>query len=241
MLKLTLGLLALPAFAAEPSSPPPGAALVMRIEWKGEALPPGSEVKREDDRLFLSIKQTTAAPVTLALWHKSDPGIRTKCYALRGTICYSDVEGTGYLELWSQFPGTPAPASYFSRTLADAGPMKKISGTSAWRTIWIPFDATQSATLPQKLNLNLVLPSTGSVNVSDLELYQFSDAGAMWAALNGSDAGGTEITPSPSSRRKWHYGIIGAVAAGFSVLSALALSMRRRQAERRRMRAMDRR
>ena len=145
------------------------------------------------------------------------------------------------MELLNLFLYESSHTRFFSRTLADVGPMKKISGTSPWRTVWIPFDATESKTLPEALDLNLVLPGSGSVELSSLELYQFADAGAMWAALS-NDA--REMAKSPFSRSPFsiNWGLIAiiGITASIGILGAIGLILRRRKAERRRMRAMDR-
>jgi hypothetical protein len=58
------------------------------------------------------------------------PKITTDFYALTGEVRYDNVEGDGFLEMWSHFG---EQAAYFSRTLGVAGPMAKLTGTSDWR------------------------------------------------------------------------------------------------------------
>jgi hypothetical protein len=235
---IPLVFLTLTAFATivtAQSTPPPGATLVTKVEWQPEALPPG--MKLVDGRSSLVVEKTADAPTSYPVWHKSQPGVQTKCYALRGSLRYQSIQGIGYMELWNQFPGTPEPARYFSRTLAEAGPMKKISGDSDWRTVWIPFDGTESKVLPERLDLNLVLPATGTVELSNFELYQFADAGAMWAAVAES-VNTTQRPPSPFSGTGRMILILAGLLAIYAIITATI--KRRRHLERRRMRAMDR-
>lgn len=89
-------------------------------------------------------------------------------YALRGQVRYDNVEGIGYLEMWNYFPGG---GQYFSRTLAEQGPMMKLKGTSGWRPFVLPFDAT-GAPPPLRLVVNVVLQGRGIVYLGPLELTE---------------------------------------------------------------------
>lgn len=222
---------------ALPALLPPGAALVRTIAWEAAAAPAGAVVQPKglDGAAVLFLRKTETAPMNLPLW-SAQPGLHAKCYALHGRMKYRDVPGSGYLELWNEFspetPGQPAP-KYFSRTLAESGPLGKIAGSSDWRTVWVPFDATQSKTLPSKLTLNLVLPGPGEVTLSKLELFEFADAGAMWAAV-GSGSGA--VTTDERRLARWLFFGIG---AGALTVILLVYWLRRRQRDERRMRAMD--
>ncbi|MDB6173400.1 MAG: hypothetical protein JWL59_2711 [Chthoniobacteraceae bacterium] len=212
---------------------PPGAALVKQIEWSKVALPPEAKLEgaTAETGSFVSIVNPEEKPVSVTLFSIKEPGIRTKCYALRGRIRYREVAGIGYLQLWNEFETTGAPPSrYFTRTLADTGPTQKISGSSQWREVWLPFDATQSKSFPSALQFDLVLPGRGAVDLGNLELLQFADAGAMWAAMSGERG-------NAGSFRGWFPAI--ALGAGIVAMVAAILGRRRRRAERRRMRAMD--
>jgi hypothetical protein len=138
--------------------------------------------------------------------------------------------------MWSEFPEAPgSPAGkYFSRTLAEVGPLQKITGSAEWRPFLVPFDATQSKTLPSKLILNLVLAGAGTVEFSDVELVQFANPGAMWASVG---AGASASTLQPGWRGP---GVILAGCAGLALAAGVSISFaKRKQAELRRMRAMD--
>jgi hypothetical protein len=168
-----------------------------------------------------------------------NPGVNTKLYALRGKLRYKNVDGTGYLETWNEFPpdeqGQPNIRA-FSRSLAEHGPFGKLSGTSDWRDVFIPFNAEGTKEPLAKLELNLVLAGAGEVEITDLQLIEFADSGAMWAALGP----GMVKVNSAASLVRWFAGgavvalIISAVLAPWAIIT-----VQRRKAEQRRMRALD--
>jgi hypothetical protein len=104
-----------------------------------------------------------------------EPGLKAHRYSVSGQVRYEGVEGTGYLEMWNYFPGG---GEYFSRTLADQGPMMKVTGTSTWRPFLIPFDAT-GAPLPSRLVINVVLPGKGTVDLGPLKLAELDSAASF--------------------------------------------------------------
>jgi len=118
----------------------------------------------------LKLENTQSTPVELGILTIEKPGITKYTYALKGQIQYSGVEGTGYLEMWSVFPGNQR---YFSRTLAGQGPMKLIQGSSSWRPLVIPFFNQEGNSHPISLELKLALPGKGRVMLSDLQLVQY--------------------------------------------------------------------
>ena len=107
-----------------------------------------------------------------------DPGISSPVYALKGMLRYADVEGEGYLQMDNHFG---AQGTFFSKSLAPAGPLGKISGSSDWRPFVLPFyansgnQADSAAPLPEKLSLSLFLPGSGTVSISEVGLYQYAD------------------------------------------------------------------
>ncbi len=106
------------------------------------------------------------------------PGITGPIYALKGMIRYEGVEGDGYLQLDNHFD---AQGTYFTKSLAESGPLKKISGSSAWRPFALPFHtmsgdgATAKALTPDKLALSLNLLGNGTVFIREVGLYQYAD------------------------------------------------------------------
>jgi len=105
--------------------------------------------------------------------------IVTHHYAITGEVRYENTAPGGYLEMWSYF-ASPAPGypegSYFSRTLADGGPMGKIEGTSGWRAFWLQFDSSGTTTKLESLVVNLHLTGPGTVHLRNMKLMQYPDA-----------------------------------------------------------------
>jgi hypothetical protein len=94
------------------------------------------------------------------------PDLGTVGYAIRGRVRYTAVAGSGFLEMWSVFPDG---GRYFSRTLATEGAMAALSGTSEWRPFELPF-FLHGASPPSRLEINVMLPGEGTVDVGPLEL-----------------------------------------------------------------------
>ena len=126
----------------------------------GSVLPPSAGAPFNS----LKIEGGTGTPVTVAIIEP--PAIKGPRYAVTGQVRYESVEGVGYLEMWNHFSNG---GEYFSRTLADVGPMMKLQGNSGWRPFTLPFDAT-GASAPTRLVVNVVLPGRGVVYLSPLQL-----------------------------------------------------------------------
>ena len=122
-----------------------------------------------------------------------DPGIATPVYALRGMVRYENVAGDAFFQLDNDFGER---GTFFTKSLAENGPLAKISGSSDWRPFLLPFYANSgrddaiAAPGPKKLTLTLHLPGEGTVSVADVALYQYASgddplshagpAGAAW-------------------------------------------------------------
>lgn len=135
----------------------------------------------------------TGEPRVVTLLTIDSPRIAGTRYLVSGQVRYEGVEGVGYLEMWSHFPGG---GRFFSRGLVEIGPMAKLTGTSGWRAFALPFDATGASGMPTRLVLNVVLQGRGTVDVGPVSLtsQDAGTAGAWWPERTG--------------------GLIGAVAGG---------------------------
>jgi hypothetical protein len=51
--------------------------------------------------------------------------------------------------------------------------MGRISGTSSWRPISLPFDRTGTTNSPTRLEINIFLPGRGTVFLGPARLIQF--------------------------------------------------------------------
>ena len=138
------------------------------------------------------------------------PPITGPRYLLRGQVRYDNVEGIGYLEMWSHFPGG---GQYFSRTLAEQGPMMKLNGTSGWRAFVLPFDAS-GAPPPTRLVVNVVFPGRGTVYLGPLELSEDKGATGQLESLRANRLAGMAG------------GVVGCIGALIGVFTSLGRARR---------------
>lgn len=129
-------------------------------------------VEKAAGRTVLKIESLQDEPLQVRLLTIENPPISAKRYAVRGEIRYENVQGEAYMEMWNDFPR----GRFFSRTLNEpgSGPMGQITGNSDWRPFIIPFDQMGIANSPNRIEVNLHLPSRGVVFVGTLELIEFS-------------------------------------------------------------------
>ncbi|MDJ0700849.1 MAG: hypothetical protein QNJ07_13425 [Woeseiaceae bacterium] len=117
-----------------------------------------------------------ATPYQL-LFELEDPGITAPVYALKGMVRHEGVEGDAYLQMDNAFAER---GTFFTKTLATGGPLKKLTGNSDWRPFTLPFyantgdQAGADVLTPQKLSVGLFLPGAGTVFVRDVALYQYA-------------------------------------------------------------------
>lgn len=159
----------------------------------------------------------------------TEPGIALPVYAIRGELRHEDVAGTAYLQMDNDFG---EHGSYFSKTLAQSGPLAGISGSSDWRPFVLPFyaDTGEVSMVPNRLTLSIYLPSSGSISLRNVAIYEYPSGedplrvqgqwfGTRAAAIGGA-IGGSMIG-------LWG-GLVGFLASrgrakGFVLVSASAL------------------
>ena len=121
----------------------------------------------------LKLENPTGHTKTFKLLSLRKPGITAPVYGITGALKYENVEGIGYLEMWSHFPGNKA---YFSRTLGATGPLQSIQGSSKLRAFNLPFYVRDESgwlpDRPERIELNLVLPGRGTVYISAVTLFE---------------------------------------------------------------------
>lgn len=135
----------------------------------------------------LEVRSSSATEGFVRLLVLEQPsGLEGGRWALRGTVSAEGVGGTAYLELWNVLPQT---GRFFSRTLADDGPLAALRGTVAERPFLLPFDA-HAPVAPLALELNAVVPS-GRLVLGPLSLVAFEGRHELYAAVSpvGSWAG----------------------------------------------------
>ena len=137
---------------------------VKTIDWTVTAPASGSVV---DGAVRITADATGGSFPLVAL---AAPDLGRQGYEVRGNVRYSSVSGTGYLEMWSVFPDG---GRYFSRTLDTTGSMAALTGTSDWRPFELPF-FLQGGVPPTRLEINVVLPGGGSVDVGPLQIAKLA-------------------------------------------------------------------
>ena len=154
------------ALLAATSSPLRAEVVVATVDWSQTAGAVGT-VLDEEGRTFLRV-EGAEGPRVLEVLVLDGPSLRGPRYALRGELRHRDVEGAAYLEMWTVLPDG---GRYFTRTLAEMGPMGSLRGSSAgWRAVELPFDLGESGRMPARVVLNVVLPGAGVVDIGALEL-----------------------------------------------------------------------
>jgi hypothetical protein len=108
-------------------------------------------------------------------------------FFLKGRVRYADVQGVGFLEMWTYYADG---GMYFSRTLGDSGPMGKLTGSSDWREVVLPFKGPPD-TVPIKITVALVLEGKGTVW---LEPFTLSAAPITPAPASASSASEATVT-----------------------------------------------
>ena len=154
----------------------PSETQVLKLRWddlgKRGQLPKFAELDQAEAGA-IKIVRSAENPQSIPIATIERPAIRQRAYMLRGAVKYEGVLGDGFLEMWNHFP-QPRAVSAFSRTMDRNGPMGLIQGDSPWREFQLPFMINDdSFPSPEKLDVNVFLPTAGTIWISDLELIEF--------------------------------------------------------------------
>jgi hypothetical protein len=201
------------------------------IEWTSNEPLTGEEVEGE---LFVEVGEEGLYPLLVI----EEPDVQPPRFQIDGTVRHEDVAGTAYFEMWTVLADE---SRYFTRTLADSGPLESMTGTSQQRPFSLPFELGEGGPVPIRLEINLVTEGSGRFWVGPLSIVPSSAEPATTAAPpitsdatadigDGDEAGDSSLW--------WGLGalvVVGA-AATFGWLSSIR---RRRAEEQRRMNAMD--
>ena len=148
----------------------------------GEVHPPDDSAPFE----YLEVKNPEPGARTITVLELERPGVTKTRYTMVGEVRCEGVDGTAYLEMWSTFAQA---GSFFSKA--------SLTGSSPWRPLALPFDATGATGPPQTLVINLVLPGRGTVHLGPLRLVQYAEgedpraaAGAWWGPRTAGLVGG---------------------------------------------------
>lgn len=134
--------------------------------WKADT--PGLTVSKYAiyDNTTGVIEVTASDKAVIPVLVDAQPNVGTHSYALMGEVKYEKVGGTGFLETWTSIGAGKA----FSRSLADYGPMGKLTGTSVWREFMLPMNMMGASTPVKQIEMNVVLPDGGKVWLRNLRL-----------------------------------------------------------------------
>lgn len=173
-----------------------GDELLHRLSWDHLTVTDGRAQLVDDARygqvLQLGVESTGDA--SLVLFEIPTPPITEQRYGIVGEVRHQDVEGQGFLEMWSQFGDG---RRFFSRTLGS-GPLAPLSGSAGWRRFILPFDLQGTDDGPSSLSFGIALPEGGKVWLHGLELRQFAAdedplaaaSGAWWSNRQAAFVGG---------------------------------------------------
>jgi hypothetical protein len=143
----------------------------------------------------LEIAHSGPGPADFQLVEITEPGITELQYAVSGQVRYENVTGTSYLEMLNYLPDG---RWFFTRGLAEVGPMQYLTGSSTWRDFRLPGSLGEDPNVPRpnRLVINLHLDGPGTVYLSDLRVANDSAewyrgrAGAWWGDSMGGLVGG---------------------------------------------------
>jgi hypothetical protein len=99
------------------------------------------------------------------------PKITTVCHALAGEVAYEGMAPQSYLEMWTTYN---EGEMVFSRTLAPAGPLQSLTGSSDWRGFVLPLFSVEALGRPRRIELNVVFTGAGSVSLGPVRLMEYS-------------------------------------------------------------------
>ena len=162
-------------------------------------------------------------------------GISHTTWALLGQVRTRDVAGRAYLETWNHFADG---SRFFTRGMANAGPMGSLSGSAEWRPFVLPFFSKAGAAPLDHVELNVVFDGPGTVELGQVELVGFAEGedplaptGAWWtprhAGLLGGGMGSLVgllgalvgvLTGAGRARRLVLAAMSGAIAVGAALL-----------------------
>jgi len=142
------------------------------------------------EQLVVEHAEEERKSVTVAVIEK--PSIDGFIYQVGGWVKHDDVAPGSYLEMWSTMADG---RRFFTRTLAQSGPMRNLDGSYDWRPFVLPFHSSEEAGLPTRLEINVVFAGPGTVRLSPLRIVQHaaapqSAAGAQAVAARGARPGG---------------------------------------------------
>ena len=128
-----------------------------------------AQAPEERDALVVDNAGAQARTATVLILDR--PKITTACHAITGEVAYENMAHGSFLEMWTTFE---EGQMVFSRTMAPAGPLEGLYGTSAWRGFVLPLFSVKELGPPRRIELNVVFVGGGSVSLGPLRLVEYS-------------------------------------------------------------------
>ena len=116
------------------------------------------------------ITVATAAPGRhyLGAWADGLPTERS--WHIQTRVRWHDVQGQAYMESEQHFADGSV---FFTRTLADSGPMAGFTGSSDdWREVVLPFDASATSAALTSVQVTLIMAGAGTVEIETPRLIE---------------------------------------------------------------------
>jgi hypothetical protein len=141
---------------------------------------PGTILPATDERPFeaLRVENNTGRARTITVATLDPPGITADRWMFSGQVHYENVLGKGYLELLNVLADGE---TYYSRTLSRTGPSAYLTGDSGWRPFALVFKRWKKGNRPTRILVNVVLPESGVVDLSPIDVFEGFDA---WPAAD---------------------------------------------------------
>ncbi|MBI2566084.1 MAG: hypothetical protein HYV63_03495 [Candidatus Schekmanbacteria bacterium] len=115
--------------------------------------------------------EQSPAEAAVKLLGIASPRLPTMSYALEGMIRYQQPPIPGFLQMWSVFEDG---SRYFTKGMADSGPLARIAGASEWRRYVLPFYLSAESGAPSAVEMEVVLPGGGHVELGPVRLVAFA-------------------------------------------------------------------
>jgi hypothetical protein len=196
----------------------------------------------EEGELFVDVDTAAVYPLLVV----AEPGVQPPRFEIDGTIRHEDVTGIAYLEMYTVLPDG---SRYFTRTLAESGPLGYMTGSSEQRQFSLPFELGEGGPIPTSLEINLVTEGPGRFWVGPLTIVSAVGQQAttttttQGAITTLSVSSGTTVAAFDDEEvfgTGWWWGLAAVVVAGAFAGFVWSSSVRRRRAqEQRKMDAMD--
>jgi hypothetical protein len=124
-----------------------------------------------EGRHALKVENEDGQARTVTVLILDRPKITTVCHALAGEVAYQGMAPQSYLEMWTTYE---EGEMVFSRTLAPAGPLQSLTGSSDWRGFVLPLFSIEALGRPRRIELNVVFAGAGSVSLGPVRLLEYS-------------------------------------------------------------------